>query len=69
MAKHYFVNKNAQSTGEHEVHAEGCSYMPEILNREDLGYFENCKDAIKKARECYKDVDGCFYCCNECHTK
>jgi hypothetical protein len=28
MAK-YYVNKNKQSNGDHEVHKEGCNYMPE----------------------------------------
>lgn len=25
----YYVNTNAQSTGEHEVHKDGCHRMPE----------------------------------------
>lgn len=65
--KTYYVNKNAQSTGEHEVHAYGCSHMPNqpLL----LGAFNNCIEAIAKARQHYTNVDGCFYCCEECHKK
>lgn len=69
MAKHYYVNKNAQSTGEHEVHAEPCSYMPAPANRQYLGYFDSCRDAIKKAKEFYNNVDGCYYCSSLCHTR
>ena len=65
----YYVNKNAQPTGEHEVHQEGCSYLPDVNNRQYLGYFSNCKDAIREAKKVYTNVDGCYYCANECHTK
>ena len=67
MAK-YYVNKNAQANGDHEVHKEGCSYMPSSLNRIYLGEFSNCKDAVRKAKEYYSRVNGCYYCSNSCHT-
>ena len=65
----YYVNKNPQTGGEHEVHQSTCSYLPEAENRIYLGDFSNCKDAIKEAKNHYDDVDGCYYCCNSCHTK
>ncbi len=65
----YYVNKNAQSTGEHEVHTTGCSYLPDPENRVYLGDFTNCKDAVREAKNHYNDVDGCFYCSNACHTR
>ncbi len=67
--KLYYVNKNAQDTGEHEVHASGCSYMPNPENKIYLGSFDNCHEAVKKAKEYYSNVDGCFYCSKECHTR
>jgi hypothetical protein len=66
---YYYVNKNAQSTGEHEVHKSSCNYLPDPNNRIGLGYFSNCADAVKKAREYYTNVDGCYYCCPSCNTK
>lgn len=45
MAK-YYVNKNAQSNGDHEVHTTGCSFMPETINRIYLGDFQSCGPAI-----------------------
>lgn len=66
MAK-YYVNKNAQSNGDHEVHKDGCSYMPLSENKLYLGEFSNCKDAVKKSKETYPQSNGCYYCCNECH--
>ncbi len=66
---YYYVNKNAQPTGEHEVHKSTCSYLPDANNRIGLGYFSNCADALKKAREYYSKVDGCYYCCPACHKR
>jgi hypothetical protein len=63
----YYVNNIAQSTGEHEVHKDGCSFFPS--DREYLGYFSSCKEAIAEARKTYSNVDGCFFCCPECHTR
>lgn len=65
----YHVNKNAQPTGEHEVHKNGCSHEPEPGNQLHLGDFPNCHDAVKEAKKHYDDVDGCFYCSEECHTR
>jgi hypothetical protein len=63
----YYVNKNAQSNGDHEVHKENCNKLPEPSNRIYLGDFSNCLNALKKAQEYYKRVDGCYFCSSECH--
>ncbi len=63
----YYVNNNAQSTGEHEVHKEGCEHMP--TNGTYVGYFTNCKDAVQKAKTIYPNVDGCYFCSRPCHTR
>lgn len=64
----YYVNKNSQSNGDHEVHASGCSWLPMAENRIYLGAFENCKEAVKEAKNHYDQVNGCYYCSNDCHT-
>lgn len=65
----YIVNKNAQPTGEHEVHISNCEHEPDPQNRVSLGYHSNCRYAILEAERHYSNVDGCFYCCRECHTR
>jgi hypothetical protein len=50
----YYVNKNAQDNGDHEVHKDGCSYMPEPENRKYLGEFSNCHDAVREAKRHYQ---------------
>lgn len=69
LDKSYYVNKSAPSTGEHEVHTSDCNYIPEPENRTYLGKFDTCQDAINKAKEYYINVDGCYYCARECHTR
>ena len=65
----YYVNKNAQANGDHEVHKERCEYMPHPGNRIYLGDFSNCSDAVVEARNHYQQVNGCFYCSRACHTR
>lgn len=65
----YHVNKNAQPSGEHEVHVNGCSHQPSYSNQTDLGYHSDCKAAVDKAKTLYSNSDGCAYCCPECHKK
>lgn len=64
---HYYVNDTTQATGEHEVHKEGCNYFPS--NRSYLGYYSSCHEAIKRAKEKYSNVDGCYTCSRPCHTR
>jgi hypothetical protein len=64
----YYVNYN-QTTNpglHHEVHKEGCQYMP--IERRLLGNFLSCEPAIREAKKQYADADGCRTCCPDCHT-
>ena len=65
----YFVNKNAQDNGDHEVHTTGCDYMPLNHNRIFLGDFATCQEAVVEAKKTYPVSNGCAYCSNECHTR
>lgn len=67
--KKYYVNKNAQSKGDHEVHDETCSRLPNSENRIYLGEFSNCKSAVEEARRHYNKVNGCYYCSKDCHKQ
>ena len=65
----YYVNKNVQKNGDHEVHKLGCSYMPDSENRLYLGEFATCHSAVTEARKHYPQSNGCYYCSNGCHTQ
>ncbi len=64
----YYINKNAQSNGDHEVHKSGCSFMPNSENRRYLGDFSSCRPAVVAAKKIYPTADGCYYCSPACHT-
>jgi hypothetical protein len=64
----YYVNKNAQANGDHEVHVPTCSFFPEAENRIYLGEFTGCRAAVDEAKNHYSQVNGCYYCSNNCHT-
>lgn len=65
----FYVNKNAQPTGEREVHTSTCPYLPAPENRIYLGAFSTCTAAMIEAKKYYNNVDGCRYCCGSCHTR
>ncbi len=67
----FIVNKNAQDTGEHEVHNldAGCNHLPLTSNRRELGTFAGCHGAVTEAKKYYSNVDGCAYCCRACHSR
>ena len=66
---HYWVNTNAQATGEHEVHRDGCPVMPLLENRKHLGDYDTCRAAVAAATYHFSNVDGCAVCSPECHTR
>ena len=65
----FYVNKNAQATGEHEVHREDCFWLSLATDVLYLGDLSSCAEAIRAARRVYFNVDGCKFCCKECHKK
>ena len=66
----FYINKNTDSNPnhDHEVHCENCLWLPNEANREYLGEFDNCIDAIQVAKTKYSRVDGCMHCCPQCHN-
>lgn len=65
----YYVNKNPQSDGYHEVHTTGCPHPPNPENRVSLGIHISCKSAVTAAKKLYPKSDGCAHCCKSCHTR
>jgi hypothetical protein len=44
--------------------------MPYSENRIEVGYYNNCYEAVAVAKIKWPDkkIDGCYYCCKTCHT-
>lgn len=66
--KKYYVNKNGQANGDHEVHDEDCRYLPKVENRKYLGEYSDCFGAVKEAKKTYSSANGCKTCSKDCHT-
>ena len=64
----FYVNRQSQPSGEHEVHVPGCSWFPSEANARYLGRFASCTAALDEARKYYARVDGCAHCLPACHT-
>ena len=68
----YYLNLNAQSNDDHEVHKETCYYYYKYksgYNFEYLGAFYNEMEAVNYARKTHPNlrIDGCAYCCPNAH--
>ena len=64
----YYVNKNAQANGDHEVHITSCTFFPSQANAEYLGEFASCVPAVAEAARRYPKANGCYYCASACNT-
>ncbi|SOB94126.1 hypothetical protein [Rhodobacter maris] len=67
----YYLNTNQQANGDYEVHTGSCTWLPAEGNREYLGQFSNCRDAVAEAKSRHPSwyrINGCKYCCPNCHT-
>lgn len=68
----YYVNRQAQVNGDHEVHDKAAcppQYFPSPQNAAYLGNFNTCAQAVQTARSYFSQVNGCFYCARACHTQ
>lgn len=71
----YILNKNKHDSKcgkNYEIHDEdSCTRLPLLENRIFLGYFSECHGAMRDAKTKYPDmaskIDGCCYCCPDCH--
>lgn len=68
----YYINRNTSTNpnNNNEIHTEDCEYLPSQHNREPLGSFNNCWEALEKARiSGYPKADGCTHCCTPCNQE
>lgn len=71
MAKRSYLNLNQQPNGDFEVHFEGCLFLPQPSNREYLGDFDYCWQAVAEAKRRHprlNRINGCYYCMRDCHV-
>lgn len=65
----YYINRNTSDHGEHELHKETCSYLPDADNRILIGSFNSDSEALNVAKVLKSTwlIDGCKWCCPSIH--
>lgn len=67
----YYLNQNRQPNEDYEVHTGICAFLPAQVNREYLGEFTYCWQAVDEAKRRHPTwyrINGCYYCSQTCHT-
>ena len=64
----YYVHTGTDKQGDHEVHKDGCYFLPLPENRIYLGVHGSCYGAVVVARQYYLRSNGCAFCSAACHT-
>lgn len=54
----YYVSKNSQANGDHEVHTSTCSFLPDEENRIYLDNCTGCSAGVTEARKHYSQCNG-----------
>ncbi|WP_207637434.1 hypothetical protein [Terrisporobacter glycolicus] len=60
----YYFNDFVDDNSRHEIHAEGCPFLPYYSSRTYIGYLSNCEDALRIAK--YQHPLKSFVCCKSC---
>ena len=63
----YYVDREEQENGYHEVHTADCDYLPDSNDRLYLGPFTTGNEAVRAAKKYYLKTNGCPFCSPECH--
>ena len=61
----YYVRIKPQLNGTYAVHKKNCPFLPPAGNRLYLGEFNNCYDAVCKARQYFSEAENCYFCSRE----
>ncbi|MFQ5471064.1 MAG: hypothetical protein ACE5EH_12325 [Gammaproteobacteria bacterium] len=64
----YYVDTVEQDNGDHEVHKQGCRFMPKDMYRIYLDEFSNSIDAVCEAKKFFENSTGCVFCSSEYHA-
>jgi hypothetical protein len=61
--KFFYLSSHPDSNGEFEVHEKECEHIPDSLDRDYLGPFNNGLEALRKAQQIKTAVTLCKVCC------
>ncbi|MBC6367528.1 hypothetical protein [Algoriphagus sp. AK58] len=61
--KFFYLSSKPNSQGEFEIHDKECQHIPDSLDRDYLGPFNNGLEALRKAEQLKPTVSLCKKCC------
>ncbi|MDF2158556.1 hypothetical protein [Algoriphagus sp. CAU 1675] len=62
--KFFYLSSRPNKDGLFEIHDRECELIPDALNRDYLGPFNNGKEAMRKAKSMNDSACLCRSCCN-----
>ena len=63
--KFFYLSSKINFEGKYEIHLRECNNLPDILNRDYLGPFNNGQEALRKAQKTNDQAVLCEFCCKE----
>ncbi|MBN7812548.1 hypothetical protein J0A68_16455 [Algoriphagus sp. H41] len=61
--KFFYLSSIANGNGDFEIHDKECGSIPGSLDRDYLGPFNNCQEALRKAQSLNPKAVCCDSCC------
>ncbi len=61
--KFFYLSSKPNTAGKFEIHDRECDLLPNALDRDYLGPFNNGKEAMRKAETLKSEVSICSNCC------
>lgn len=62
--KFFYIATSPNSKRAYQIHQKGCELIPNKYERDYLGPFNACHEAVRKASAQYQHVEVCSNCCD-----
>ncbi|RIW15144.1 hypothetical protein D0X99_11915 [Algoriphagus lacus] len=62
--KFFYLSSQPNAQGHFEIHEKDCPHIPDSINRDYLGPFNNGREAMRKALLLKETSSLCDNCCN-----
>ncbi|REG91436.1 hypothetical protein [Algoriphagus antarcticus] len=62
--KFFYLSSIPNDNGQHEVHDRECEFIPDPYDRDYIGPYNTCIEALRKATTMKKEVGLCKNCCS-----
>lgn len=63
--KFFYISTVSNSDSSYEVHHRECQHLPDPDQREYIGPFNSCKEALRKAIHANPNARLCSVCCSK----